>query len=710
MTNTQTHYRACHLCEAICGLEIVTSGEQILSIKGDKKDPLGQGHICPKAVALQDLHNDPDRLRYPVRRVGHPDNPRWEKISWSDAFDLVTEKIQVIRDQHGANSFGVYAGNPAVHNYGLMTHANNFFRHLKTRSRFSATSVDQLPHHIVSYLMYGHGFLLPIPDIDTTDHLIVIGANPLVSNGSLMTAPNVRGRFKALRARGGKLVVIDPRKTETAAVADQHLYIRPGSDAAFLMAMIQHLSVSNLVTVGHLSDKLANLDEVLRAVQPFTPEAVAEFTGISADDIRQVAEEFSAAEKAVVYGRMGVSTQAYGTLCQWAIQILNIITGNLDAKGGALATMPAFAPAGPQDPGKGHFNVWQSRVRKLPEYGGELPCSALAEEISTQGEGQIKALFTYAGNPVLSTPNGRQLEQSLSSLEFMVSLDPYINETTRFADVILPPTSPLEHDHFDIAFLRLAVRNTVRFNEAVFPKPDGVLHDWEIFDGLAASLAEKTGRKSGPSISPDRMIDMGIRIGPYREGHHELSLTLDKVRQAPHGIDLGPLSPSLRDRICTEDGLIQCAPAQMITDLGRLAEEMEFHVPEELLLIGRRNVQCNNSWMHNYRRLNKGKDRCVLSVHPDDLEQRGLIDGVVGVLESRVGTIEVTVVADPDIMPGVVAMPHGWGHNRSGIQMAVASERPGVSVNDITDDQRLDKLSGNAVLNGLPVRLKSVAR
>ncbi|MGK8439395.1 molybdopterin oxidoreductase family protein [Ectopseudomonas hydrolytica] len=694
------HYRACHLCEAICGLAIETElqpdgSTQIRSIKGDPQDSFSRGHICPKAVALQDIQNDPDRIRQPMRRIGE----QWQAIAWDEAFELVAERLSAIRAEHGQNAVAVYQGNPSVHNYGLMTHSNYFLGLLKTRNRFSATSVDQLPHHLTSHLMYGHGLLIPIPDIDHTDFMLILGGNPLASNGSIMTVPDVEKRLKAIQARGGKLVVVDPRRSETAAIADQHLFVRPGSDAALLLALLNTLFEEGLTRGSHLP--VEGLESVRAAIAEFTAEAMSARCGVPAATIRQLARDFAAADKAVCYGRMGVSTQAFGTLCQWLVQLINLVTGNLDRVGGALCTMPAVDLVASTS--GGHFNRWQSRVSGLPEYGGELPVSALAEEMLTPGEGQIRALVTVAGNPVLSTPNGRQLEQALQGLDFMLSVDFYINETTRYADLILPPTAPLEHDHYDTTFNVFAVRNVTRFNEAILAKPEGALHDWEIFVGLAQAFAARNGLELKPTLAPEQMIDMGLRFGPYGD-RSESKLSLAALRDHPHGLDLGPLQANLAARLKTASKAVEAAPELLLGDLGRFAAQVP-PAADELLLIGRRHVRSNNSWMHNYHRLVKGKPRHQLLMNPSDLASRGLVDGQRVQVRSRVGSIEVEVAASDEVMAGVVSLPHGWGHARPGVQMAIASEQPGASANDLTDERRLDALSGNAVLNGVPVEV-----
>lgn len=701
MTKT-LHHRACHLCEAICGLNIEVSHEsdgeaRISAIKGDPLDPFSRGHICPKAVALQDIQDDPDRLRQPHRRVGE----RWQAISWEEAFALAADKLWSIQQAHGRNAVAVYQGNPSVHNYGLMTHSNYFLGLLKTRNRFSATSVDQLPQHLTSYLMYGHGLLLPIPDIDHTDFMLILGGNPLASNGSIMTVPDVEKRLKALKARGGQLVVVDPRRSETAAMADRHLFVRPGGDAALLCGLLNTLFDEGLARGSHLP--VNGLEQVRTAIKPFTAEAMSAQCGIDAASIRQLARDFAAADKAVCYGRMGVSTQAFGTLCHWLVQVINLVTGNLDRRGGALCTEPAVDLVASTS--GGHFNAWQSRVSGLPEYAGELPVAALAEEMLTPGEGQVRALVTVAGNPVLSTPNGRQLDAALQGLEFMLSIDLYINETTRHADLILPSTSALENDHYDSTFNLLAVRNVTRFNRAILAKPAGALHDWEIFVGLAQAFAKRAELELKPTMAPAQMIDLALRKGRYGD-ESPRKLSLETLDQYPHGLDLGPLGANLRGRLATASNAVEAAPQIVLEDLRRLAECVPA-VAGDLLLIGRRHVRSNNSWMHNYHRLVKGKPRHQLLMHPQDMRQRQLEDGQRVRIRSRTGDLEVEVQACEDIMPGVVSLPHGFGHGRQGVNLQIAQAQPGISANDLTDERLRDAVSGNAALNGVPVHVSA---
>ena len=717
MSQVQTHYRTCNLCEAMCGLDIKFQDKEILSIKGDKNDPFSQGHICPKATALQDIYEDPDRLRYPVKRTENG----WQQISCEPAFDEAMAGIEAVQSKNGRHAVGIYLGNPNVHNWGNLLFGPPVIRALHTKHRFSATSADQLPSHFAARFMFGHYFLIPIPDIDHTSYMLMLGANPIASNGSLMTAPGMDRRLKAIQQRGGQVVVIDPRRTETAQMASAHHFIRPGTDALFLLALINTIYAEGLVNPGRLAQLVDGLEAVEQSVADFTPGVVAEATGIAAEGIRLIARDFCAAETAVCYGRMGVSTQQFGGLCQWLINVINIITGNLDRRGGAMFTTPAFDVVGITKAmgSVGNAGRWRSRVRGLPEFNGELPASAMAEEILTPGEDQIRAMVTVAGNPVLSTPNGTQLDEAFDSLEFMVAIDIYVNETTRHANIILPPTTGLETDHYDLAFHLLAVRNTAKYSPALFPAENGRLADWQILHELRTRLDKRSSHPLRQiarldvfkRLSPDKILDLGLRLGPYGfwgKNINKTSLTFRKVKNAPHGIDLGPLQPNLKERICTENGRIQLAPDIILADLPRVAKLLE-NETTQLALIGRRHLRSNNSWMHNSERLVKGKDRCTVLMHPDDAEARQVEDGQMVEVASRVGQVHLRLEVSEAIMPGVVSIPHGWGHGRDGVQLQVAQQHAGVSLNDLTDEQALDELTGNAAFNGVPVQVKAAA-
>jgi anaerobic selenocysteine-containing dehydrogenase len=714
-SDSSLHYRNCNLCEAICGIEITVQEDQRLGIRGDKDDPFSRGYICPKAVALQDLHFDKDRLKSPVRRTPNG----WQRIGWDEAFDEVIHNLKRINAQHGRNAIATYLGNPTVHNYGAMLFAPGFIRSLRTRNRFSATSVDQLAHHLAAYLMFGHQLLLPVPDTDRTNFFLILGANPAVSNGSLMTAPDMSRRLQEIRQRGGKIILVDPRFTETARLADRHLFIRPGTDVLLLLALLHVVFDEGLTRLDHLAAFTKSVDTIGNLVAQFPPEEAEAMTGIDAGQIRLLARDFACAPAAVCYGRIGVSTQEFGGACQWLINVLNIVTGNLDRAGGAMFTRPAFDPiTAPESLApRGSFARWHSRVRKLPEFAGELPVATLAEEILTEGPGQIKALVTCAGNPVLSTPNGRELDRALSSLEFMVSIDPYINETTRHAHIILPPSSSLEREHYDLVFHLLAVRNTAKFSPALFESDGETRPEWEIFvelqtrmkhEGLRGRLKRSVIKKF---FGPERMLDLGLRFGPYGNKGIPFSkgLTLRKLKEAAHGIDLGPLEACLPGRLRTSDKRIELAPEVLVRDIERVRAKFEnASTPSDggLLLIGRRQLRSNNSWMHNSQRLVKGKSQCTILMHPTDAAQRHLKSGQMVSVRSRVGSIVVAVEISEEMMPGVVSIPHGWGHDRLGVQLEVAQRHAGESINDVTDNLTIDALCGTAAFNGTWVSIE----
>ena len=698
-SDEKTTYRACHLCEAICGLEIRTRGEEILSIKGDKEDPFSRGHICPKAVALIDIHNDPDRVRTPMRRTGTD----WTPMAWDEAIDLVASKFAAIQKQHGPNALGIYLGNPNAHHVGSILNLPPLIRALQTKNRFSATSVDQLPHHVVAREMFGHMFMLPIPDIDHTAYWLILGANPIVSNGSLMTVPDVGKRLKAIREGGGKVIVIDPVRTDTADAATRHHFIRPGTDAAFLLALVNALLDLGAPRIERYGDKLNGLDAAIAAIKPFGVERAVACTGISADEVRAIASELRAAPTAVVYGRMGVSTQPFGTVCQWLIQLLNILTGNLDAVGGAMPTQPAISLTGPGTR-PGNWGKTRSRVGGRPIFGGELPAAAMSEEIETPGEGQIHAMLTIAGNPVSSTPNGRRLDRAFTGLEFMASIDIYINETTRHADVILPPVSMLAHENYDVIFNAFAIRNVARYNEPVFAKGEGDRYDWEIYNALGSAYSKAAGVEFKAMPAPSVLLDMAIKGGPQRK-----SVTLDALKAAPHGVDLGALEPSLMERLETVDKKIGCAPELFVADLKRVETELLDRVDsgDELRLVGRRHLRSNNSWMHNAHRLTKGPRRDQIWLHPDDAAGRNVVDGDQVSLSSRVGEINVTARVTAQVMSGAACLPHGFGQGRVGACLRNATTILGSSYNDISDEAGIDELSGNAALNSVSVLVRS---
>ncbi len=711
-------HRTCTLCEACCGIEVRVEDDRIAAIRGDERDPLSRGRICAKAAALKDLHEDPDRLRHPIRRTGNG----WERIGWGDALDLAAEGILAVQREHGSDAAAIYLGEPVVHNLGAILFADALVAALGTRKRFSSNSLDQFPKQLACHWMYGSGFLIPVPDVDRTDHMLIIGANPAVSNGSLMTAPGIRARLRRIRERGGRIVVIDPRRCETAKLADEHHFIHPGTDPLLLAALIHCVFAEDRVRIGDLDAPLRGLDVLEEAVADFAPEAVAERVGISAKTIHGMARAFSEAPSAVCYGRMGTSTVPFGTTTSWLIEALNVVSGNFDRPGGAMFPNPPvdvlkLQPA--TERGR-----WRSRTRGTPEFMGELPTATLTEEIETPGEPQVRALVTLAGNPVLSSPAGHRLSDALGKLDFMVSIDFYLNETTRHASVILPPVGPLERDHFDLAFQLLSVRNTTRWSPAVFEPPDDTRNDAEILLALATRLfrkrgvsgrAKALGLRALSALGGERasrvVLDLALRTGPHGSGMRPWreGVTVKRLRGSLHGLDLGPLSPCLPDRLPSRpDGSgpeIDIAPKEIVADLARLRASLTEAQPP-LVLIGRREMRTVNSWSHNLPSLVKGRMRCVLQIHPSDAEAHCIRSGDRVRVTSRVGVVEVPAELTDAVMRGVVSLPHGYGHRAPGIRLKVAAEHAGASINDLTDPDEIDPLSGTAVLSGVPVRVE----
>ncbi|MER7884919.1 molybdopterin-dependent oxidoreductase [Streptomyces fimicarius] len=720
--DSRTAPRICPLCEATCGLTLTIEGTTVTGARGDRDDIFSKGFICPKGASFGGLDADPDRLRVPLVRG---DDGELREATWGEAFDRIAARIPDLVTAHGPQAVGVVLGNPNVHTMAGSLYPPLLLAALRTRNVFTASTLDQMPKHVSSGLLFGDAHAIPVPDLDRTGHLLLIGANPLESNGSLCTAPDFPGRLKALRRRGGTLTVIDPRRTRTARLADRHVAIRPGADALLLAALAHTLIAEKLADPGPLAEHLEGLDELATALADFTPDAVAAACDVDADTITAIARELAAAPTAAVYGRIGSCTVEHGTLASWLVDVLNILTGNLDRPGGALFPLSATArPPRPAAPGKGFaLGRWASRVSGHPEAKGELPIAALAEEIDTPGEDRIRALVVIAANPVLSAPDGDRLDAALADgLDFMVSVDPYLNETSRHADVVLPPPPPSQSAHFDFAFNSFAVHNQVRYTRAAVPLEDGRMDESEIHarlilavsglhgappsavDDLAVDTAltragapkERAAELTGEN-GPERRLDLMLRLGPY-------GLTLERLLAHPHGIDLGPLKPRVPEVLRTRSGRIELLPEPIAADLPRLRRALGDR-PAPLVLVGRRHLRSNNSWMHNVGSLTGGSNVCTLQIHPDDAARLGLVDGATARIESSGGGIEAPTEITDTVRSGVVSLPHGWGHSRPGTRMSVAAADPGANVNQLLDGTLLDPLSGTAVLNAIPVSI-----
>jgi len=742
-------YRTCHLCEATCGLELHLDGREITLVRGDRADVFSHGFLCPKGTALKQLEADPDRVRQPLLRDGE----RFREVSWDEAFEAIDTGLSPLRERHGNDALAIYLGNPNAHNLAGLVYNRAVLQAAGTRNVYSASTVDQMPKQVSAGMMFGAALSIPVPDIDRTDYLLILGANPFASNGSLMTAPDMPGRLRNMRARGGKLVVVDPRRTKTAEEADEHLPIRPATDALFLLALVEVLFADDLVDLGAVAPYVNGLDDVRDVAREFTPESVEHVCGIDAATIRRTAHELARAPAAAVYGRIGTCTQEFGTLTSWLVDVLNVCTGNLDRPGGAMFTLPATGGANTGGtPGKGRgatFGRRRSRVRGLPEFYGELPVVCLAEEIETPGEGRVRALITVAGNPAVSTPDAARMQRALASLDFMVSLDMYVNETTRHAHVILPPEPELARGHYDLALYSLAIRNVANYSPPLVELAGGEVPEWRTMlrlagvlagmgahadadaldDGIVAGLVHKAVTRSGSNVEgraadelvqalaarrgPERVLDFMLRTGPYGDGFgaDPDGLSLAVLEAHPHGVDLGHLQPRIPEMLRTPSGMIELAPRACVDDVERLrAARLRLDSSNGVLvLVGRRDLRSNNSWMHNLPVLVKGKARCTVHVHPEDAQRHGVRDGHEVRVRSSAGEIVLPVEITDSVRPGVVSIPHGWGHDTDGAQMQTAARNAGANSNVLSPGDLYDPLSGNAVLSGIAVELVPVA-
>lgn len=729
---TRVHLRTCPLCECMCGLELhLDADDRVQLIRPFRDDVWSKGYICPKGTTLGHLHEDPDRVRRPLVR----DGDRFREVSWDEAFARCEELIHGVLERYGPSATTAFVGNPVGHSFSLGRYGALLFS--KFPHIYSSGTVDQWPKNVTCALMYGNMWKIPTVDITRTDYLVMMGTNPHASGGSLLACPDVLGELDGIRARGGTVIVIDPRRTRTADHATEWLAIRPGTDAAFLLAVCHVLFAEELVTLGTLVDKVAGLDRLAPLVGEFSPEAVSSWCGIPAGTIRRIARDFASTPRAAVFGRIGLCNQEFGTLASWLIDVVNLVTGHFDVEGGLMWGTPVSAPLAwlnnTDRTGTPTFGRWRSRVRGAPEVLGQVPASCLAEEIAEPGDGQIKLLVTVAGNPTVSVPDSARLEAALPMLECMIALDNYVNETTRFAHVILPGVSPLESSHLDELIWGWAMRSAVKWSDALYALPDDQPEEWEIEarlgwllgggtnadfdlsaldDGWFSALCRMFGLDPAVILphydhgGPERMIDLTIRMGPWgdRYGERPGGLTLASVKAHPEGLDFGPMVPRADEMVRTPSGLIELVPEYVASDVPRLRDRMAV-APDGLVLVSRRHLRSKNSWMHNVKVLVKGKDRCTLLMHPDDAAACGLIDGGRARVASEAGAIEVPVEVSDEMMPGVVSLPHGWGHDKPGARLAVAREHAGANSNLLAPSHFVDPRSGNAAVNGIPVEV-----
>ena len=726
-----TKLHTCTLCEAMCGLEIHVEDDRVALIRPDREDVWSHGYICPKGTTLGRLHDDPDRLRQPVVR----DGTSWREVSWPEAFETCERLLQPVIEEYGIGAVTAYVGNPTAHNFSLSRYVGVLIAMSGIPMIYSSGTVDQWPKNLSCLLMYGNMWSFPVPDVPRTDLWVIMGANPEASKGSLLACPDLLGQIDRIRDAGGRTIVVDPRRTGTADRADEWIPIVPGTDAALLMAVVHVLFAEGLVDLGGLAGVVNGLSELAEHCRTFTPEAVQDTCGVPAERIRRLAHELADTERAVLYGRIGLCNQEFGTVASWLVDVVNILTRHFDVPGGLMFPNPvAWSMSSlPRTDWAGGFEAgrWRSRVRGAPEVMGQVPVSCLAEEIDTPGEGQLKGLITVAGNPVISAPEAGRLDAALPMLECMISVDNWINETTRHADIILPGLSPLEQPHYDDLLWSLAVRSAAKWNDAVFPPEAGRPAEWEILirlaaicggtkadevdvaaidDGFFSAIVATTGLDPATVLAhydqggPERMTDFMVRTGPWgdRFGENPEGLTLERIKEHAHGLDLGPMVPRLDEVLQTPSGRLELAPAYITADLERLRTRLG-RPREPLVLVSRRHARSKNSWMHNVSVLVKGKDRCTLLIHPEDASACGVADGLPARVTSESGTIEVPVEVSDEMMPGVVCLPHGWGHDKPDTRMSVARDHPGVNNNLLAPGHLVDEISGNAVVNGIPV-------
>ena len=741
--NVEVIRRICPTCEACCGLvmEVDRDAQKIVSIKGDPDDHRSRGYVCAKSQAFNYIYEDQERLRHPVRKT---DNG-WEQISWSEALDTIATKFTEIRDTYGKDALSIYVGNPLGHDFAAGIYLQSLMASVSTERFFSAGTVDQHPQQMVCWGLIGHEWLFPVPDLARTDLFICMGANPVVSQGSILGTPDMESAMRDVQARGGRCIVIDPRRTETAEVADQHLFIQPGTDAYFLMAFANELFVREAVDLAHLADHIDNVSALRDAVSAYTPDNTAALTGVAASDLRTLVDDYLAADSAALYGRIGLCTQEFGLAAHWMLMVISLISGNFDTEGGMMLATAPTGDSGPGSPGEVKpYGRWHSRVRGVPETCGELPSSLMAEEITAPGH-EVHGLLTICGNPVLSVPRGDKIREALASLDFMVALDIYINETTSQADIILPSTVHPEHSNIDVTFQNFTTRNYVSYSPRTFePEPElkdlgeiileisarmsGLTRDEMdgfIFQGMvdtvlkraesagvALSAEQVTDAVTGET-SPERFADLLIRSGPYGDwfGQRDDGISLERVKAHPQAsMDLGALQRRLPTMLRTPNQRIDLIHEVFANDLQRLREGFERRVnassentASDMLLIGRRHIRDMNSWLHNLKPYVRGKNRCTARLHPSDATQLGLEEGGFARVTSNVGEAIVPIEITDEMMPGVISIPHGFGHiYADSAQTNAASILPGVSCNNLIDES-LDEASSTCVVNGVPV-------
>ena len=666
---------------------------------------------------MEEVVNDHDRVLKPLRRKR---DGSFEEVSWESALSDISARLSDVLDEHGKESVAWYMGNPGAFSYSHTLWAKGFLDAIGSPHYYTAGSQDVNNRFAASALLYGSPLVVPIPDLRRTDFLLMVGANPLVSHGSVLSAPRVREQLLGLEKRGGRVVVVDPRRSETAKQFE-HLPIRPDADAWLLLSLLQVVLDEGLADRGWLAEHAKGADELERLVAGHSPEDTESRTGVPADRARELARAFAEAPSAAAYGRTGSCLGRFGTLVSFLLDALNAVTGNLDSPGGAVFGRPPIALDDVAERvGLASYGKTRARFGDFPDVIGNLPASLLPREIETPGARQVKAMFVSAGNPVLSVPDGDAMERALGKLDLMVALDFYVNETTKHADYVLPTTTLYERDDVPIAFLGFFSQPFIQTTERVIEPRGESRQEWEIIDDLSRRMglapysipALRAAAKLGFRPTPQRLVDLLLRTGPKGDlfGARRGGLSLDELRKHPHGLLLGEEIETgvLGDKVRHKGSRVHLAPPEIVEEMTRAESSNGDDPAYPLRLIGLRELRSHNSWMHNAPMLMRGGRVQALRVHPDDAAACGLEDGGEVSVESKSGAVTVPVKVTDEMMPGAVALPHGWGH-RGGWKLA--NEHAGANVNLLasSDPEDLERLAGMAHLNGIPVRLEPVA-
>lgn len=714
----------CRICEPACGLKVTTQGNRVLKIEADEDNVVTRGFVCSKGIRFKDVHESPDRLRHPIKRVGD----RWERISWEQAFQEIGEKVKGIRSRHGGESFAMYMGNPAGFSGTHPVFCQAFLAGLGSKHFYTPGSQDCNNKFAASQRMYGSPFVQPIPDFDNVDCFIIVGSNPAISHMSFINAARPVERLKALEEKGGKVYFVNPRRTESARRVGEQVFIRPGTDIWFLLAFLNELIASGGVQPSVVDKYMKGFDAVEQLVQPWTPERAERVTGIPAATLRAMVSRYSNAKGGALYCSTGVNQAQHSTLAYWILNVINCVSGNLDRRGGMLVSrglvdLPKIA----KKFGYGD-RTDRSRIGNFASVLDSFPAGILPDEIFTPGRGQVKALFVSAGNPVLSCANGTRMEKAIKQLELVVCIDLFRNETGNLADYVLPGLTWLERPDIPVGAAGLQTVPYIQWTDAMV-QPDGEQQDeWWIYTELARACGVRLfGDKSfGGMLAhyyfmANRYVQKLPLLGnllAFDPAHMQSAMLLGSLRVKPAQMRSNPgailLKPNLPkdflgSRVLTEDGKVDLAPAEYIEGAKMLESDFEREIAQrdQLRLISKRERFGHNSWMHNVQEFVFRNNTNFVYMHPDDAERCGLKDRELAEVRSATGNVTLPVKLTDDMMPRAIALPHGWGHQRAD-GLSVASRTTGVNANLLAPDgpASLERFAGMALMNGIPVEVR----